>query len=182
MQASVRTCWVNCTCKLLLMIQALVCQFPTRKWWFISGPPGGTEGALCSAYISRSVTATDTIALCHMLWFLGIGPLQSISCQWQFFVLLLLSFLLLIHFFYSVLFLLLLFISFFFLSLNFLCFLLYILFYFFIALCYHFYHCFVEYWRALFLYTLFPSSSHLFFLYRSLHFAVPSFPSLFPYN
>lgn len=71
MQASVRTCWVNCTCKLLLMIQALVCQFPTRKWWFISGPPGGAEGALCSAYISRSVTATDTITLCHMLWFLG---------------------------------------------------------------------------------------------------------------
>jgi len=188
MQASVRTCWVNCTGKLLLMIQALVCQFPTRKWWFIRGPPGGAEGALCSAYISRFVTATDTIILCHMLWFLGTGPLQSLSCQW--------------HFLYCH--------SFPFCISSISC----ILFYFYFCYLSHFSFCllfshifsfifsFISSFRLIFyravlsfqsvfcrvlacfisIYFIFPSSSHLIFLYRSLHFAVPSLPFLFLYH
>lgn len=179
MQASVRTCWVNCTCKLPLMIQALVCQFPTRKWWFISGPPGGAEGALCSAYISRSVTATDTITLCHMLWFLGTGPLQSIACQWHFlychsFPFCISSISCILFYFYF-------------------CYLSHFSFSLLISHVFSFIFSFISSFRPILLshcaiisisfctvftwfisiYFMFPSS---FQLYRSLHFAVPSFP------
>lgn len=63
------------------MIQTLVGQFPTRNRWFISCPPGGTHGALCAAYISRSVTARDTIAARHMLGSLGADHFQEASCR-----------------------------------------------------------------------------------------------------
>jgi hypothetical protein len=102
MQVLLRTCWVNTTCKLLLMIQVLVCQFPTRKWWFISGPPGGTEGAVCSAYISRSVTARDTISMCHMLRSWALILCKIYLSQWHFFFLIFTPFLSAFHFLCSV--------------------------------------------------------------------------------
>jgi hypothetical protein len=188
MQASVRTCWVNCTCKLLLMIQALVCQFPTRKWWFISGPPGGEEGALCSAYISRSVTATDTITMCHMLWswapvLCKVYLVSDTSLYCHSFPFCISSFSFILFYF-----------RFCYLSHFSFCLLISHVFSFTLSLFLHadlsVYHallsflsvfcrvltCFVS------IYFMFPSSSHLFFLYRSLHFAVPSFPSLFLYH
>jgi hypothetical protein len=105
MQASLRTCWADCTCKLLLMIQALVCQFPTRKWWFISGPPGGAKGALCPMFRIHF-----TVRHCNR--YNHTVPHVMIPGHWSFakcilsvifFVFSFLSFLYLIHLFYSVL-------------------------------------------------------------------------------